>query len=167
LWRLPLAAKPESLIVAGDRLYLSAANGHLYSYPTTGKTKTKWDYRKVRAIGQPVADERHVYFTLLDNTVYAFDRSGGSERWHTQLADRPVTGPLLLADSLAVPLASGHVAEVRKDGHIRQPATPPNLLASLTLQAAVVTADATRVLTVTTTQDLKRTLTAWGLAPKR
>jgi len=167
-WRIPVESKLESLAVDGDRLYASAANGHLYSFESTRGAKIKWDYGKVRAIraiGEPVADDRSVYFTLLDNVLYAFARGGGSERWHRALPNRPVTGPIVLDDSVIVALASGVLIEVRKDGRIRQPAAPPNLTLSPSLQSAVATADRRRVLTVTTTVDAKRRLTAWGAPP--
>jgi outer membrane protein assembly factor BamB len=161
-WRSRLAAAPESLASAGTRVYLSAANGHLDSFEKSGNPKPKWDYAKIRAIGQPVIDARSVYFSLLNNILYAFTQGGGSERWHTSLPDRPVTGPLLLHDTLAIPLADGRVIEVGRDGHIRKPAVAPSLPASLALQSAVATADRTGVVTVTTAQDQKRILMAWG-----
>jgi hypothetical protein len=169
-WRVALEAKPESLALGGDRLYLSATNGHLYSLRKERGGKLEWDYgkiRAIRAIGQPGTDDRSVYVALLDNILYAFARGGGSERWHTALPDRPVTGPFVLEDSVIVPLASGLVTEVRKDGRIRLPATPQKLASSPSLQSAAVTRDRQRVLTVTTTEDLKRTLTAWGPPPAR
>jgi len=169
-WRVALAAKPESLAIGGDRLYISAANGHLYSHRKVRGAKLEWDYgkiRAIRAIGQPVTDDRAVYVALLDNILYAFGRSGGSERWHAPLADRPATGPFVLEDSVIVPLASGLVTEVRKDGRIRLPATPQKLASSPSLQSAALTRDRGRVLTVTTTEDLKRLLTAWGPPPIR
>lgn len=169
-WRIAVEANLESLAVGSDRLFVSAANGHLYSYEKARGAKLKWDYgrvRAIRAIGQPVTDDRSVYFTLLDNVLYAFNRNGGSERWHRVLANRPVMGPFVLDDSVIVALASGVLIEVRKDGVVRKPAAPPNLASSPSLQFAVVTRDRHRVLTITTTQDLQRTLTAWGPPPAK
>jgi len=164
-WRIPLPATPETLAAAGTRLYVSTVNGHLYSFEKTASPKPKWDWDKIRVIGQPVVDDRSVYFTLLNNILYAFDRGGGSERWHVALPARPVTGPLLLGDAIAVPLADGRVMEIRPDGHVRRPAAPPNLPAALALQSAGATSERNGVATVTTTQDQKRLLMMWG-APK-
>lgn len=171
--RTQLPARPEFLASAGARVYLSTANGHLYSFERTALLadarlqpagpKPKWDYAKIRAIGQPAVGARSVYFTLLNNILYAFAQGGGSERWHTALPDRPVSGPLLLGDSVAVALADGRVMEVRSDGHVRHPATAPTLPPALTLQSAAGTPDRTGVVTVGTAQDFKRVLMAWGL----
>jgi hypothetical protein len=68
----------------------------------------------------------------------------------------------MLTDSLAVALRDGRVIEVRTDGRIRRPAAAANLPTALTLQFAATRADRTGVVTVTTTQDLKRLLMAWG-----
>ena len=161
-WRVRVPAKPESLASAGPRVYVSTAAGHLYSFEKSANPKPKWDYRKIPAIGQPTVDARSAYFTLLNNSLYAFTAGGGSERWHVGLPDRPVTGPLMLTDSLAVALRDGRVIEVRTDGRIRRPAAAANLPTALTLQFAATRADRTGVVTVTTTQDLKRLLMAWG-----
>lgn len=161
-WRFPLEAKPESLGAAGPRVYLSASNGHLYAFDKAGSAKPEWDYAKIRAIGAPVVDARSVYFTLLNNILYAFTPGGGSERWHLSLPNRPVSGPMRIGESVAVALTDGRVIEVQSDGHVRRPAAAPNLPASLTLQSAAATPDRTRVITVTTAQDQKWILMAWG-----
>jgi outer membrane protein assembly factor BamB len=134
----------------GDRLYASAANGHLYSFESHPRREDQVGHtgkvRAIRAIGEPVADDRSVYFTLLDNVLYAFARGGGSERWHRALPNRPVTGPIVLDDSVIVALASGRPDRSSQGRPDRQPAAPPNLtLSPVTSSPAVATADRRRV----------------------
>ncbi len=161
-WRVRLPAKPESLAATDDRLYLGAANGTLYSYRTSGSARPAWAFRLLRTIGQPVVDDRQVYFALLDNSVRAFARKGGSQRWSRVLPSRAMTGPFLLGTSVAVALDTGRVLDLAAtDGRVRAPASPVTV-PDVRLQAAAVARDGQRLYTVTTAKDFARTLTAWG-----
>ena len=51
------APSPPRSRAAGDRLYLSGADGALYSFRQTGDPKPAWRYRMLEAIGQPVMSD--------------------------------------------------------------------------------------------------------------
>lgn len=160
-WRVPLPAKPESLTVYGPLLYLGAEDS-IYFYSTSGEAK--WDKRRrlVGTRGEPVVDDRFVYFALLDNTVRAFDRKGGAERWSTNIGARAKAGPMLIGPSVAVAVETGNVVEVlAADGKRRMPATAPKLTFER-VQHVVATGDGTRIVTIATSSDDQRLLTAWA-----
>lgn len=171
-WRVRLPAKPESLVAADDRLYLSAADAALYSYRTSGEPDWAWKFPLLRAIGQPIVDDRKVYFALLDNTVRGFERMGGTQQWSHVLPSRPLTGPFQAGASLVIALTTGQVVELSPmEGKIHAPATPAAPAAPVTpaaplpsgrLQSACVARDGSRVYAVTIARDLTRTLSAWG-----
>lgn len=164
-WRTHLPTKPVSLAATDDRLYFGGADSALYSYDTMPRTKWAFRYPLVGTIGQPAVDSERVYFALKNNTVGAFGRKGGSQRWVHKLNSRPETGPILLGESLAIVLDIGEVVEVStKDGTVRAPAKPP-ALPSVSVQSAVVSRDRARLFTVTTAKDRTRSLTAWGRQP--
>jgi outer membrane protein assembly factor BamB len=162
-WRVPLRARPESLTATDDRLYLGATNATLYSYRTTGDPDAAWKFPRLPgAIGDPVTDDRHVYFALLDNSLRAFDLGGGAQRWSTGVGSRPVGGPMLLGANPVVALSTGYVVELSaRGGQVRAPAKPITLPPAR-LQAAGLSSDGTSVFTVTIASDGSQTLTAWG-----
>lgn len=162
-WRIPLRARPESLTATDDRLYLGAANATLYSYKTSGDRDPAWRFPHLPgAIGDPVTDDRHVYFALLDNSLRAFDLDGGSQRWSRGVDSRPIGGPMLLGENPVVALSTGYLVELTaRDGQVRAPAKPIKL-PPVRLQTAGLSPDGTRVFTVTIASDSAQTLTAWG-----
>ncbi len=56
-WTHPLPAKPDSLAVKGDQLYLGAANETLYTFPTAGQADPAWKFRVLR-FGRPAVRRR-------------------------------------------------------------------------------------------------------------
>ena len=166
-WQLPLKARPESLAATGDRLYFSAADAALYSVRTTGEAGDDWRFPLLGAIGDPVADDRQVYFALRDNSVRAFEREGGSLRWDRPLVHRPMTGPMRMGSNLAIALANGAVVELHaKDGRVVAPRGPVSR-PSVRLQGAAMSPDATRVFTLTIAVSTSQTLSAWGHPPAK
>ena len=164
-WRIPLAARAESLSATDDRLYLSGADASLYAYRTTGQSGHAWRRALVGAIGDALADDRQVYFALLDNSVRGFERTGGAQRWDTPQAARPITGPLRVGSNLAIALTTGAVVELNpRDGRIVSPKAPLTVPA-VRLQRAVTSADGTRVFALTIASNQSQTLTAWGHPP--
>ncbi len=113
---------------------------------------------------------------MLDNTVGAFNRKGGTKRWSRVLPSRPFTGPLPVGAGLAVVLTTGQVIEMNPvDGKTREQAakaatdaaataetTTPTPLPPARLQAATVSPDGKYLYTITISKDYSRTLTAWG-----
>jgi hypothetical protein len=84
------------------------------------------------------------------------------------MTDRPIGGPLPLAEGFAVALASGEVLRVTAAGRIVHAAAgAAQVPASTSLQFAVASASGTRIFTVTTAPNQKRVLTAWGAAALR
>jgi outer membrane protein assembly factor BamB len=163
-WQVPLPAQPTSLIADGDRLFLAASDGALYSLRQTGDRKPAWRYRLLEAIGQPVAGERVVYFTLIDNTVRALDRNGGSQRWSRELPSRPAAGPLLVGADLLVPLTTGRVSHLlARDGALAPPPKTEVATARLRLLAVAAQSDDQAVYTLAAAGDDSRVLTSWRL----
>jgi outer membrane protein assembly factor BamB len=118
-----LLAPPTALTIAGDQLFIPTADGLLYAYRLTRDLKRMWRYRAVAAIGDAVVGERFAYFALLDNSLRAFDRKGGSQRWSAPLDSRPIAGPVLLGENLLVPLAAGTLAQIPAGTGKRPPST--------------------------------------------
>lgn len=170
-WKIGLPAKPGMLVATSDRVYLGGDNGALYSFKTTGEPKWAWRQLRVRAIGQPIVDSRLAYFTLLDNTIYAFAANGGAQQWSHVLESKPLAGPLKLGATLAVALSNGRVEEVSaKDGKpiaAAKSAVGP----TVRLLSAAAAIDGSRIYTITIAKDNSRALVVWGHAdaadPKR
>ena len=166
-WQLPLKSRPESLTATDDRLFFGGADAALYSVLTTGATSDDWRFPLLGAIGDPVADDRQVYFALRDNSVRAFERGGGSLRWDRPLVHRPLTGPMRIGSNLAIALADGAVVELlTKDGSVIAPKTTVTR-PSVRLQAAALSPDATRVFTLTIAPSTLQKLSAWGHPPAK
>ena len=161
-WRVPLPAKPRSLAVSGDRLYLGADDSTLYFYSTAGESKWEKKRRLVATRGEPVVDDRFVYFTLLDNTVRAFDRKGGTEHWSANIGGRAKAGPMLMGPSVAVVVETGNVVEVlAATGKSRSPGAASKAT-DARVQDVAMTGDGTHIVTIATSGNGLRVLTAWA-----
>ena len=107
VWRAPLDVTPRSLAVAGERLYLGAAEGFACAYRVEHGRKDWCFHVRVRPIGTPVTDDRHVYFAFLDNMVHVFDRRSGRRYFTPSLDALPSDGPVLTPEALIVPVVTG------------------------------------------------------------
>ncbi len=102
LWERRLGGQPNEILALQDRLYVGSKDNFLYCLMTKDG-RIDWRWRTGGdVIGTPVADERHVYFVSLDNTLRALDRVNGGQRWMRPLPLRPTWGPVKSGGTLAV-----------------------------------------------------------------
>ena len=102
-WERAIDTAPTEPRALGGRVYVG----------TGGKTFLTLDARsgwreseaRVGAVprGAAAADDDHVYFTALDNTLRAVDRADGALEWWRPLPYRPAAGPALIAGHVIVP----------------------------------------------------------------
>ena len=97
IWERRLGGAPQEILVAGD-LFVGAADNHFYRLSRRDGA-LRWRWRAGGdAVGRPAVDDERVYFSSLDNTLWALDRSHGGQRWRELLAVRPTAGPRLAED---------------------------------------------------------------------
>jgi outer membrane protein assembly factor BamB len=163
-WTAPLPAAITALTATGRELFAPGNDGALYAFRTDAGLKRvwKWRHRAVTAVGGAAIGERFVFYTLGDNTLRAFDRDGGSQRWSFPLASRPFAGPLLLGTDIVVPLINGEVVQVvAETGKARSEATKQaGKTALLTGDVAVFQGT---VYTLVTSGSTVTTVVAWRL----
>jgi outer membrane protein assembly factor BamB len=110
VWDRKLGGRIGGLRVTEDRIYAGSHDNFLYVLASdTGRQAWRWRTGGT-VIGVPALDERHIYIVSLDNLMRALDLRGGSQRWRTSLAFRPITGPLRLGQTL---IAAGRSPELR------------------------------------------------------
>jgi outer membrane protein assembly factor BamB len=166
-WRARLPARPTSLTVAGNQLLLGADDGAVYAFRNGPGFRKLWRHRAVDAIGDPAFDEKLAVFALVDNTLKAFSRDGGSLRWSHNLSSRPISGPVVMADAVFVPLANGSLVRVPMSRTTAPPAPPasPNQPGGR-LNAAIVALQFQAVFAVVTDANAKSELIAWRAEKK-
>jgi outer membrane protein assembly factor BamB len=112
-WQQRLGGRPGAPLVMIDRVFVGAADRWFYCLSTKDGGR-KWRWRHGGLITAPAAvDARHVYVTGYNNVLRALDRSGGSQRWMRGLPMRPIGGPLVLHDVVAVAGIGGDVRTFR------------------------------------------------------
>ena len=128
------------------RVYVGTVDGTICAFrQTTGRV----DWRRLASVpvaGDPVTDDRYLYVARLDSTLKRYDARRGTLIESVTLPSRPIAGPRLAGDQVALPLASGTMAFVSRSRPARltrlTPAGPPRLDAMLT------SADAATVVTL-------------------
>jgi len=115
-WRLPLPTTPVSLAAHRDRLYFGGKDGALYAYRQHSGDRTDWRFLLTAAVGGLAVDDRLVYSALVDNTVRAFDRVTGNQRWSVSLSTRAAAGPIRSESAVIVPLTTGALDVVDTSG---------------------------------------------------
>ena len=92
VWERRLGGAPREILVSGD-LFVGATDNFFYKLsPRDGALRWRWRAGGDIA-GLPAVDEETVYFSSLDNTLWALDRSSGGQRWRELLPARPAAGP--------------------------------------------------------------------------
>ena len=92
IWKRRIGGAPRGILVAGD-LFVGATDNYFYRLsPRDGALRWRWRAGGDVA-GVPAVDEDNVYFSSLDNTLWALDRSHGGQRWRELLPVRPQAGP--------------------------------------------------------------------------
>ncbi|MGH9310728.1 MAG: PQQ-binding-like beta-propeller repeat protein, partial [Vicinamibacterales bacterium] len=102
-WEQSLGSAPLEPRAAGGRVYLATERKtFLRMHASSGRLEP---HVRVGAIvrGQAAVDDRHVYFSGLDNTLWAIDRGDGAIEWRKGITYRPAAGPVLLAGFVVVP----------------------------------------------------------------
>jgi outer membrane protein assembly factor BamB len=146
IWEQPVARSPTEPFVSGDRLYF-ATEAKEFVCLSTKDGERAWSFSVgARVIGQASADDARVYFVAMDNIVRALDRVSGNLRWRNLLSFRPLNGPTLLAQHVAVGgLATDVLGFDRRNnqpsGKLTLPdpvGAPPTFVASLNGAPAIV-----------------------------
>jgi outer membrane protein assembly factor BamB len=107
VWHEPLEVTPVAIAAFGDRIYIGAAEGYACAFRQE-HGRRDWCFPvRVKPVGRPVADERHVYFAFLDNMVHVFDRRSGRRYYTPSLGALPLSGFVLSASHLVVPVVTG------------------------------------------------------------
>ncbi len=91
IWERSLGGAPQEILLFGD-LFVGATDNHFYRLSRDGALRWRW-----RAggdiVGLPAVDDERVYFSSLDNILWALDRSSGGQQWRELLPVRPTAGP--------------------------------------------------------------------------
>ncbi len=91
IWERRLGGAPRGILVSGD-LFVGATDNFFYRLSPDGALRWRWRAGGDIA-GLPTVDDDNVYFSSLDNTLWALDRSHGGQRWRELLPVRPQAGP--------------------------------------------------------------------------
>lgn len=163
-WRSSLPVRPGALLSDGDRVYFGGEDGALYCYRLEGVARRVWRFRLVDAVGAPTVDDRFVYFTLIDNSLRAFDRKGGSQRWSRTLPSRAAAGPARTPSAIAVVLTTGELLSFPIPSRAGAPGpmatTPASDSGKVRVQGVAALADSGWIVTVSATEDGTRILSA-------
>jgi len=113
LWQRRLGGRPGAPLAMTDRLFVGAEDRWFYCLSAEDGGR-EWRWRHGGLItAAPAVDDRHVYVTGFNNVLRALDRAGGSQRWMRGLPLRPIGGPILLDDLVAVAGIGGEVHTFR------------------------------------------------------
>lgn len=97
LWRQQLDGAPQQVLPLDD-LFVGAGDHNFYRLSSRDGTE-QWRWPTGGDIvGAPAVDEQRVFFSSLDNVVWALDRASGVQRWRQPLAARPTAGPSYVED---------------------------------------------------------------------
>jgi outer membrane protein assembly factor BamB len=120
----------SAMAARAGRVY--AGGGNKYFYCLNGRSgKEEWP-RRIGSIptGRIAIDDEHVYFTALDNIVYALDRSTGNQRWTSPMHRRPIAGVFVAGHIVFVPAVAAQLSMLydrdgRPSGSIALPSDMP------------------------------------------
>ena len=97
IWERRLGGAPQEILVAGD-VFVGATDNRFYRLSRRDGA-LRWRWRTGGdVVGLAAVDDERVYFSSLDNTLWALDRSHGGQRWRDLLPVRPTAGPRLAED---------------------------------------------------------------------
>ena len=145
LWEQQFDGRPTEVLPLDD-LFVGATDNHFYRLSSVDGS-VKWRWRTGGdIIGRAAVDEERVYFSSLDNVVWALDRASGNQRWRQTLSARPTDGPghaddLLVLAGLGRTLSFHDPEDGMLYGRLRAPtevAFPPLVLTEPTLGVVVM-----------------------------
>ena len=100
-WEQRLEGSPSEILPLDD-LFVGATDNHFYRLSRLDGS-IKWRWRTGGDIvGLPAVDEKRVYFSSLDNMLWALNRTNGVQQWSRQLSARPTAGPTHAGDLLVL-----------------------------------------------------------------
>ena len=101
VWEQRLEGSPSEILPLDD-LFVGSTDNHLYRLSRLDGS-IKWRWRTGGDIvGLPAVDEKRVYFSSLDNMLWALNRTNGVQQWSRQLSARPTAGPSHAGDLLVL-----------------------------------------------------------------
>ena len=117
VWERRLGGAPNEILALSERLYAGSLDNFFYCLMTRDG-RIDWRWRTGGdVIGEPIADDRRVYFVALDNVLRAMDQKSGAQVWMRPLPVRPIAGPVRAGATI---LVAGQPAQLRafssKDG---------------------------------------------------
>ena len=108
VWERRLDGAPRQILPLDD-LFVGATDNHFYRLSRLDGS-IRWDWRTGGDIvGLPAVDETRVYFSSLDNMLWALNRKSGVQQWRQPLAARPTAGPSHTGDLLVLGGTSQHL----------------------------------------------------------
>ena len=133
VWEKRLGGAPSDVLVLEGRAYVGSRDNFFYCLNAdSGEEIWRWQ-TGADVVGLAAADERRVYFVSLDNVLRALDRRNGAQRWKRLLPLRPVSGPLVVAETVIVTgIATGRAYATRDGAPVGElpageQAAPPRL----------------------------------------
>ncbi len=117
IWERRLGGAPNEILALSERLYAGSVDNFFYCLMTRDG-RIDWRWRTGGdVVGEPIADDRRVYFVALDNVLRAMDQKSGAQIWMRPLPIRPIAGPVRAGSTI---LVAGQPAQLRafssKDG---------------------------------------------------
>ena len=109
VWQRQLDGAPQEVLPLDD-LFVGAGDHNFYRLShRDGAEQWRWPTGG-DIVGVPAVDEKRVFFSSLDNVVWALDRASGVQRWRQPLTARPTAGPSYVGDLLVFGGLSRQVA---------------------------------------------------------
>jgi PQQ-like domain len=102
-WTREVGSSPTEPLAIGGRVYVGTRNKWFYELDLSSGLVESHRYVGAVLLGRAAADDRHVYFTALDNVLWAVDRRSGAVKWRRGLSYRPAAGPVVLGSHVLVP----------------------------------------------------------------
>ena len=103
LWEVDLGSSPGQPLAIGGRVYVGTLDKRFHRRHLASGRKDPPLFIGAVPRGAPVADDRHVYLTAMDNVLRAIDRGDGALEWKQGLSYRPAAGPVLVGSYVIVP----------------------------------------------------------------
>ena len=101
VWEQQLEGTPNEILPLDD-LFVGATDNHFYRLSRRDGS-VRWRWRAGGdVVGLPAVDEKRVYFSSLDNVLWALNRSNGVQQWRQPLPVRPSAGPRRAGDLLVL-----------------------------------------------------------------
>ena len=99
VWAQRLEGAPQEILPLDD-LFVGATDNYFYRL-SVADGSIVWRWRAGGdVVGRPAVDQKHVYFSSLDNMLWALNRTNGVQQWRQSLASRPTAGPRHVKDLL-------------------------------------------------------------------